>query len=538
MEQHASVWSALKRAATRTFATMVVVVLGSCGGGGNFTEVAVASDASVFGEGYEHVFERYIEPMSVERIALDGMRGLHDIDESLEVRRTGDTVELYQNNKLVTQVGAPGPNDARGWAVATEAVVLAGREVSQPLREMDSEAVFEVVFDKALEPLDKYSRYSSAEEARENRALREGFGGIGVRIRIDDDGKTRVVSVMPETPADAAGLHADDAIVAVEGESIVGYDLRQVVRRLRGPRGSAVNVTVERENLKKPFDVSIVRQHINPDTVTMTAENGIVNLQITRFSHRTADDIETKIAEARSRFGDGLKGVILDLRDNPGGLLDQAISVSDLFLHSGRIVSTEGRHPGSFQRYDASSDDILDGDPMVVLINGRSASSSEIVAAALQDQGRAVLVGTNTFGKGTVQSVFRLDNGGELTLTWSRFHAPSGYTLQDLGVMPTVCTNGDDLDVDGLMAHVRSADLSTIPALHAWRSQAQPDEARRESLRAACPFEESETQEDRDLELEVAEALLGDDRLFQRALALVPAVNEPLTSAAAPTAIE
>lgn len=538
MRHHASLWAGLRRAATRTCATLVVLVVGSCGGGNSFTDAAVASDASVFSEGYEHVIERYIDPITVDQLAIDGLAGLQMIDNSLEIRRRGDTVQLFKGSELVTQVDAPGPNDARGWAILTEAIVVAGQEASEPLREAGSERIFEVVFDNALEPLDRYSRYASAEEARENRALREGFGGIGVRIRVDDEGRTRVVTVMPDTPAQQSGLKPDDAIVAVEGESIVGYDLRQVVRRLRGPHGTAINVTIERPERADTFDVSIVRRHIDPNTVTLTAENGVAHIDVTRFSHRTADDIEKRVLEAKNKFGSGFKGAVLDLRDNPGGLLDQAIEVSDLFLRNGRIVSTEGRHPGSFQRYEAASGDVLDGLPLVVLINGRSASSSEIVAAALQDQGRAVVIGTNSFGKGTVQSVFRLDNGGELTLTWSRFHAPSGYTLQDLGVMPTLCILDAASDPSAVLADVRADRVETVPTLLAWRSQAQPDDARREALRSACPFDDETAaigEGEPDAVAQVAMELLNDSRLFQQAVHLLPSVNEPLTSAAAPT---
>ena len=223
--------------------------------------------------------------------------------------------------------------------------------------------------------------------------------------------------------------------------------------------------------------------------------------------------------EVEHDYGANLKGVILDLRDNPGGLLDQAVAVSDLFLSSGRIVSTEGRHPRSFQRYEAHGGDKLSGKPLVVMINGRSASSAEIVAAALQDLGRAVVVGTNSYGKGTVQSVFRLPNDGELTLTWSRFHAPSGYTLQDLGVLPNLCTSDARQTADAIARNLRDGRLQTAKTLEAWRQEAQPNETRRQQLRASCP-QNKDTDTDRVRETEVARRVLDDTLLYSQALKL------------------
>ena len=212
-----------------------------------------------------------------------------------------------------------------------------------------------------------------------------------------------------------------------------------------------------------------------------------------------------------------MAGIILDLRDDPGGLLDQAIDVSDLFLSEGRIVSTVGRHPESQQSYDARAGDIAAGIPIVLLVNSRSASSSEIVTAALQDNRRAVVVGSNTYGKGTVQTVFTLPNDGELILTWSRFHAPSGYALQDLGVLPNLCTAKKGANAQAIIRTLAVTDVRTNQLFRQWRASTLPNAARSKPLRAHCAADPSDTAR-REIDLQVAKALLSEPALYQRAL--------------------
>jgi len=256
--------------------------------------------------------------------------------------------------------------------------------------------------------------------------------------------------------------------------------------------------------------------------------DGIAYIRITSFNKRTANGVEDEIEKLLPRIETGeITGLILDLRSNPGGLLDQAVDIANLFLENGVIVSTDGRHPDSNQRFEADDEDILDGLPIVVLINGNSASASEIVASALQDQGRAVIVGTNSYGKGTVQNVITLPNSGELTLTWSRFHAPSGYTLQGLGVMPTVCTSEDKIDIDASgdisVEQIEAAIIRTQEATGDWRSQRVPNETLIEQLRRVCPAQRKTNE----LDIEVAKKILNKNGLYQSAKSLsFPAVAE------------
>jgi carboxyl-terminal processing protease len=389
---------------------------------------------------------------------------------------------------------------------------------SAEMRKAGGERIQQTVMTSALNSLDAFSRYVAPSDAREGRALRTGYGGIGITVQMVQD-QLKVVSVMPGTPAEVAGLRADDAIVRISGRATAGQELRQIVQQLRGPEGSRVVLTVSRAAHPSPLDLTVVRRHIVPVAAVYRREGNIAYIQVTRFLQGTARQLARAVQQARREIGSGMQGIILDLRDDPGGLLDQAIAVADLFLHQGRIVATLGRHPESQQSYEARPGDIAAGLPIVVLVNGRTASSSEIVASALQDNGRAVVVGSNSYGKGTVQTVFTLPNEGELVLTWSRFHAPSGYALEALGVLPNVCTAKKPSTTNAVLRSLATSDNKTQLAFREWRTIEAPNAARAKSLRAHCTSEAAETARS-PLDLEVAKALLGEPGWYQRALAI------------------
>ena len=508
--------SALVRAIVLSvFVTGIASCAGQAGGPTLVAERQGVND-EVFTEAYSLIADRYIEPIPLTQLAMAGVGALQDIDSAISIANTGGKVIVRANDSVVGEFSTPSGNDATAWGDLTAAVVRTGQRASPGLRQTDPEKIYEAVFDGALSNLDRYSRYAGADEARSERADREGFGGIGIHLSVDD-GITRVIAVMPDTPAAAAGVKDNDIIVSVEGEPIHGLELRDVVRKLRGVVGSLARFSVEREGVKEPLQFAVRRELIIPTSVIYRRENDIAYVRITRFNQGTARNFREFIAQAREQMGSRIAGVVLDLRDNPGGLLDQAVAVADALLRNGRIVSTRGRHRGSFQQYDAAGDDVTDGLPLIILVNRGSASASEIVAAALQDDGRAVLVGSNSYGKGVVQSVYRLPNDGELTLTWSRFHAPSGYNLQDLGVMPTICTSKLKGNAGDLLRAVREGRSDTAAVLLAWRREALPNEKTRKSLREACPAAASPSgKEDRDLE--VAKALLHDRSLYSLAL--------------------
>ena len=262
-----------------------------------------------------------------------------------------------------------------------------------------------------------------------------------------------------------------------------------------------------------PFELALRRQRIVPPTVVATRQGDATILKIASFNQRTARNVKKHVAELNRG---ATSGVILDLRNNPGGLLDQAVEVADVFLDRGRIVGTRGRHPHSQQSYAATGKDLSGGLPLVILVNGNTASASEVVAAALQDQQRAVIIGTNSYGKGTVQTVYRLPNDGELTLTWSRLHPPSGYRLHGLGVLPTVCSHGggDQRDVTQLLDQVRTGGDAESGLLSQWRATDTTDTSVLDSLRSACASDAGTPEAD----IELAQMLLASPALYDRLL--------------------
>jgi carboxyl-terminal processing protease len=245
---------------------------------------------------------------------------------------------------------------------------------------------------------------------------------------------------MDGTPADEAGIEAGDFITHVDGESLLGLTLDEAVLLMRGPVGSEIVITVVREGEPEPFDVSIIRDTIKLTAVRTRTEGDAVVLRVTTFNDQTYENLESGLAEQIEAAGgiDAIDGVVIDLRNNPGGLLTQAIQVSDAFLEEGEIVSTRGREVQDGERFFANPGDLVSGKPIVVLINGGSASASEIVAGALQDHGRAIVVGTKSFGKGSVQTVMPLGNNGGMRLTTQRYYTPSGRSIQALGVSPDI----------------------------------------------------------------------------------------------------
>lgn len=481
---------------------------------------------TVIGAGYRFVAKRYIRNIPIRDVALSGLGGLSKVDPKAQANPTGGSLDIQYDGKSVAYLEQPGADDFLGWAEVTVRAFEAVGKLSVKVRNAQPEEIYRAVFRAALESLDRYSRYSTRAEARENRALREGYGGIGITIR-SEDGLTRIVTVMPGTPGDKAGLKDNDIIAAIAGVPIHGMSLQNVVRRLRGPRGSEVRLTVRRGARKQPLSVSVTRAFIVPQTVIARRDDNTVYLRIVRFGNDTARRTAGKVARMRTAIGSQkLSGAILDLRDNPGGLLEQAIRVSDLFLDDGEIMQSRGRHPNSRRSYSARYGDVLRGKPIVVLVNGRTASSSEILAAALQDNGRAVVVGSNSFGKGTVQSVASLPNGGEIILTWSRFHAPTGYTLQSLGVRPNICTGNDRRDVQAARRAIDrlvAGETASVEAFRAWRRHSEPTAAGVSTLRAACPARPLSGSPD--VEVEIARSLLADRRLYR--LALTASAPEP-----------
>lgn len=459
--------------------------------------------------GLAAIVDRHLQPVSAATVALDAMRGLADIDPQFAVAVQGSRVRLSNTERVVADYPAPPADDVESWGRLVISAALDAGELSPLVRDADAERLYRALFEGALGAADLYSRYAGAAEARDNRASRNGFGGIGIRFE-QIEGEARIVDVVEDTPAARAGLQADDVIVLIDGKPVRGLERSEISARLRGAVASALVVTLRRDG--KMVEAKVQRSLIVPKTVTQTLDGGIAIYRISSFNQRTASTLETKLRETREKMGPRLKGVVLDLRGNPGGLLDKAVAVADLFIADGPIVSTRGRNPAANAELTARPGDLAEDLPMVVLIDGRSASSAEILASALQDSGRAVLIGTNSFGKGTVQTVIRLPNDGEITLTWSRFHAPSGYALHGLGVYPALCTSPRQAAAE------RGGDPARLArTLATWRQAGLEDTELRRRLRDLCPpLRRTDTAE----EMIQARRLLNDPVAFARLLAL------------------
>jgi carboxyl-terminal processing protease len=290
-----------------------------------------------------------------------------------------------------------------------------------------------------LTALDPHSSYLNAEAAKDMRVQTKGeFGGLGIEVTMEDE-LVKVITPIDDTPAARAGVLAGDLIAEIDGEEVRGLTLSDAVDKMRGLVNTPIELTILREGVEKPIKVTIIRDIIKVKAVKYRVENDVGYLKITSFTEKTFDDLQAAIEAIEKEVPeDKLKGYVLDLRLNPGGLLDQAVNVSDALLDRGEIVSTRGRDPKDITRFDSRPGDLVDGKPIVVLINGGSASASEIVAGALQDHRRATVVGTRSFGKGSVQTIIPLAENGALRLTTALYYTPSGTSIQGKGITPDI----------------------------------------------------------------------------------------------------
>src|SRR5476649_2940950 len=304
----------------------------------------------------------------------------------------------------------------------------------------DDSKLIETAINGMLAGLDPHSSYMDAKSFRDMQVQTPGeFGGLGIEVTMEE-GLIKVVAPIDETPASKAGVLANDIITQLDGEQVQGLTLNQAVEKMRGPVNTKIKLTIMRKGQEKPIEVSITRDVIRVRSVRSRAEDDVGYIRISQFNEQTTDGLKKAITDLQNQIpADKLKGFVVDLRNNPGGLLDQAISVSDAFLERGEIVSTRGRNAEETQRFSARAGDLIKGKPVIVLINGGSASASEIVAGALQDHRRATLVGTRSFGKGSVQTIIPLGAGnGALRLTTARYFTPSGRSIQAKGITPDI----------------------------------------------------------------------------------------------------
>ncbi len=307
------------------------------------------------------------------------------------------------------------------------------------VEDVTDDKLIESAINGMLTSLDPHSSYMNEKQFAEMQIQTKGeFGGLGIEVTMDN-GLVKVVSPIDDTPAFKAGIQAGDFISEIDGTPVLGMNLTEAIDKLRGRVGSKVKLTVLRKGEKEPLDIEIVRDIIKIKSIRSHKEgNDVAYIRITSFSEQTDRNFRAEFDKLKKEMGDNLKGLVIDMRNNPGGLLDQAIAIADFFLESGEIVSTKGRIADSTKLFHAKEGDITGGIPIVVLINSGSASASEIVAGALKDHKRAVVMGTQSFGKGSVQTVIPLPDDGAMRLTTSRYYTPSGVAIQAKGIEPDI----------------------------------------------------------------------------------------------------
>lgn len=346
----------------------------------------------------------------------------------------GLTIEVIDSSRPVVQ--AANPETYRQLNLFGE---IFDRVKESYVSETADQELIKAAINGMLSELDPHSAYLDAKSFEDMRVNTKGeFGGLGIEVGMEN-GFVKVIAPIDDTPAARAGIQSGDLITKLDDEEVLGLTLSDAVDRMRGKVGTDIVITVKRKGVAEPFDVTITRDVIQIRPVRSRAEDDVAYVRITSFNENTYDDLEKAIAGLKTNIGsDKVAGYVLDLRNNPGGLLNQAVMVSDAFLDRGEIVSTKGREDESEIRFTAENGDLTEGKPVIVLVNGGSASASEIVAGALQDHGRALILGTKSFGKGSVQTIIPIGNEGALKLTTALYYTPEGRSIQAAGIIPDV----------------------------------------------------------------------------------------------------
>jgi carboxyl-terminal processing protease len=482
----------------------------------------------VLAESLHLLLERHLVRAAPADLALWSLRGLGAIDPRIEPLRRGAELRLTVEDQpiAVAPLAPLGPREPAGAASALAAALggfyEAGWHASPALRRAGVERLIASGFEEVFNHLDPYSRYVTPAEARAARERRVGQAGLGLRVAVQRDALA-VVSVAPGGPAALAGIRTGDQLLAVEDRRIGPRDPGLAASLLEGPEGTSVRLTLLRAGRTR--DVTLLRDLVPPVSVTAQRRDEILWIRLSGFSAMTERQLTAALVDGFAERPP--RGVVLDLRENRGGLLTQAVAVADIFLVEGEVARTQGRHPDAARRYEASGRDLAQGRPVVVLVDGRTASAAEIVAMALSERRRAAVVGSATQGKGLIQLIAPLPNEAEIMVSWSQVLAPSGWPLHGLGVLPVVCTSlGPEIMAAGLTGlgagpgvgpgvgpgAVMVPMAAALDRKRAIRTPVPAAEAA--ALRGACP-----PAEGRAGDLAAARALIEDPRAYAAALA-------------------
>ena len=388
------------------------------------------------------------------------------------------------------------------------------------VEEIDEGELIEAAIKGMLSSLDPHSSYLNPEFFKKmNEDTRGAFGGLGIEVSMDQNGLVRVIAPIIDTPAFRAGVEAGDLITHLDGEQVLGMTLHEAVDKMKGQINTDITLTILRTGAEEPLSITIKRDTIKVNPVRFRTEGNAAYVWITTFNEQAESGLKKAMASLGAELGEAIEGVILDLRGNPGGLLNQAIAISDAFLNQGEIVSTRGRQPEDANRYNAREGDIANGKPIIVLINSQSASASEIVAGALQDHERAIIMGTKSFGKGSVQTIMPLAGRGAIKLTTSRYFTPSGRSIQATGIVPDIVVeqarierleSGPERSEASLRNHLEGEGTESPSAVQPGADATEPEPAASADAAGAQPEKLEDYQLARAIDLLRGISMLGD----------------------------
>ncbi len=472
---------------------------------------------SVFSVALDFLAPRTLDPVGIPQLTLWGLRGITAVDPALIPALRDNDVALLQNDKLVFTTALPGTQAAADWAKMAADMGRAAFSLSQAVRNAGTAGIVRSFFDEMFNHLDPYSRYVPPDDAGADRERRSGAVGLGLTLAKTAAGFV-VRAVLPGSPADDAGVRPGDRVLSVDGRLPRREDAAAVEAWLQGPEGSSV-MLAWRDRRGRVLRRQLERALVPPQTVTAERVADVLVIHIDGFSANTEDQFHAALSAGFE--GHRVRGVVMDLRGNRGGLLRQAVDATGDVLTTGIVATTAGRNPQANHVWQSGTgEDEAQGRPIVILVDGRTASAAEIMAAGLEDNGRAVVVGSSTLGKGLVQTIAPLPDGGELFVTWSRVLAPGGWPLQGLGVLPQICTSlgADPLQVE--LQDLLSGQLDMAAALGRHNAARAPlPLAQVVELRNACPAAEG-----RDADLDTAGFLLDHPEAYQTALVKVSGV--------------
>jgi carboxyl-terminal processing protease len=471
----------------------------------------------VFAAGFAAILDRHMERALPSDLITWGLAGFTANDPSLRVERQGRELRLIRARRTLISRTLPS-DSARG---KPESIGLTAAEALMPfqeaawaaspvIRDLGRDSLLRASFNAVFGHLDPFSRYVTPEEAQLARERRLGLGGVGLRL-LAQRGQVLVAAVTRDGPAAAAGIRVGDRLVTVDDEMVFANDLAGAELLLEGAAETEVTLVTQRAGRRRSVALRRVAQRV--ETVTAASRDGVLHLRVSGFTALTSAQV-SGFVEAAFAGAIPPRALVLDLRGNRGGILSQAVAVADIFLDAGEIVGTVGRHPEAMRRYAATDTDLAQGRPIVVMVDGRTASAAEILAAALAERGRAAVLGTGTQGKGLVQILLPLPNGGELQLSWSRIVMPSGWPLQGAGLLPALCTAGGDEAAATGLAALRAGQQPMGVALVRLRALRPPVSAlEATALRETCPGLDGVERE-----ADFAQALVTDANAYRAAL--------------------